>query len=254
MLLAVGKLIFPSVTILSFWVSGGNLHLTGSLVCTVPPPACSIPEEVCGVVVFCIVSFCKHYSSRLPIPGCVQADFIVYLGHSWAIRETRRACGSCVAGMHSLWSAFNPFRSCCVQAGGLAFSVLPFQEDNLKSSLISLCLITKIPLRLEAKDGITNSALHPPRYFFLVEIKQTLHNKQFSTTLQLNAFTSESESLSFFDIIIFNSHPRADHRVFMGVWWVVFTGAPQQGVRALAPAVLDTACHSYIWLLPPQRC
>lgn len=77
-----------------------------------------------------------------------------------------------------------------------------------------------------------------------------LNNKQFSTTLQLNAFPSESESLSFLDIIIFNSHPRADHRAFTGVWWVVFTGAPQQGVRALAPAVLDTVRHSCIWLLP----
>lgn len=76
------------------------------------------------------------------------------------------------------------------------------------------------------------------------------NNKQVSTTLQLNAFPSESESLSFLDIVIFNSHPKADHRVFTGVWWVVFTGAPQQGVRALAPAVLGTACHSRIWLLP----
>lgn len=77
-----------------------------------------------------------------------------------------------------------------------------------------------------------------------------LNNKQFSTTLQLNAFPPESESLSFLDIIIFNSHPRADHRVFTGVWWVVFTGAPQQGVSALAPAILGTARCSCIWLLP----
>lgn len=159
LLLAVGKLIFPSVPILSFWVPGGHLHFTGSLVCTVPPLACSWPEEVCGVVVFCIVSFCKHCSSRLPIPGCVQADFIVCLGHSLEIRETRRARGSCVTGMHSLWSAFNPFRSCCVQAGGLSFSVLPFQEDNLKSSLISLCLITKIP---EAGGKGQNYQFSPP--------------------------------------------------------------------------------------------
>lgn len=41
-------------------------------------------------------------------------------------------------------------------------------------------------------------------------------------TLQLNAFPSDSESLSFLGIVIFNSHPRADHRVFTGVWWVVF--------------------------------
>lgn len=97
------------------------------------------------MVVFCIVSFCKHCSSHLPTPGTVQADFVVYLGHSLMIRETRRACGSRVARTHSLWSAFDPFRSCCVQAGGLSFSVLLFQEDNLKSSLISLCVITKIP-------------------------------------------------------------------------------------------------------------
>lgn len=82
------------------------------------------------------------------------------------------------------------------------------------------------------------SALHPPRYFFLVEIKEMLNNKQVSTTLQLNAFLSESESLPFLNIVIFNSHPKADHKVFMGVCWVVFTGAPQQGVGALAPAVL----------------
>lgn len=30
----------------------------------------------------------------------------------------------------------------------------------------------------------------------------------------------------------------------------VHRGASQQRVRALAPAVLDTACHSRIWLLP----
>lgn len=83
-----------------------------------------------------------------------------------------------------------------------------------------------------------------------MEIKQTLDNKQFSVTLQFNAFPSDSESLSFLGIVIFNSHPRADHRVFTGVWWVVFTGAPQQGASALAPAVLDNACQSHIWLLP----
>lgn len=111
------------------------------------------------MVVFCIVSFCKHYSSCLPISGCVQVDFIVYFGHSLMLRETRRACGSCMAGTHSLWSAFNPFRSRSVQAGGLSFSVLPFQEDNLKSSLISLSLITKIP---EAGGKGQNYQFSPP--------------------------------------------------------------------------------------------
>lgn len=74
---------------------------------------------------FCLVSFCEHYSFPLPIPGLVQADFIFYLGHSLMVGETRRACRSCVARTHSLWSAFNPFRSLfSMQAGGLSFFYL----------------------------------------------------------------------------------------------------------------------------------
>lgn len=57
-------------------------------------------------------------------------------------------------------------------------------------------------------------------------------------TLQLNACLSESKSLPFLDIVIFNSHPKGDHKVFTGVCWVVFTGALQQGESTLAPAVL----------------
>lgn len=64
-----------------------------------------------------------------------------------------------MAGTHSLWSAFNPSRSRCVQAGGLSFSVLPFREDNMKSSLISLCFITKIP---EAGGKRQNYQFSPP--------------------------------------------------------------------------------------------
>lgn len=174
------------------------------------------------MVVFCIVSFCKHCSSRLPILGCVQADFIVYLGHSLEIRETRRACGSCVAGMHSLWSAFNPFRSCCVQAGGLSFSVLPFQEDNLKSSLISLCLITKIP---EAGEKGTELPIQPSilrDIFFLVEIKQRLDNKQFSMTLQLNAFLLTVRA-SHFSTLLFLTATREQTTEFLqefGGWFL----------------------------------
>jgi len=82
------------------------------------------------------------------------------------------------------------------------------------------------------------SVLHPPRYFFLVEIKQMLNNKQVLTALQLNAFLSETESLLFLNIVIFNSHPKTDHKVFTGVCWMVFTGASQQEESTLAPAVL----------------
>lgn len=70
-----------------------------------------------------------------------------------------------------------------------------------------------------------------------------LNNKQVSTTLKLNVFLSESESLPFLDIIVFNSHSKADHKVFMGICQVVFTGALQPGLGALPPAVLAS------WLL-----
>lgn len=95
--------------------------MPGSLVCTVPPGLLVTRRGLWGG---CVLHsfFCKHYSSHLHIPGFVQADFIVFVGHSWVIRETRRACGSCVAGMHSLWSAFNPIRSCCVQAFFFCFA------------------------------------------------------------------------------------------------------------------------------------
>lgn len=71
-------------------------------------------------------------------------------------------------------------------------------------------------------------------------------------TLQLNVFLSESESLPFINIVIFNSQPKADHKVFTGVCQVVFTGAPQQGsecVGSNCPGQLHTACCSRSWLL-----
>lgn len=114
----------------------------------------------------------------------------------------------------------------------------------MKSSLISLCLNHKTPYGWSQRIELPIQPSILQGVFFLLEIKQMLNNKQVSMTLQLNAFLSESKSLPFLDIVIFNSQPKADHKVFTGVCLVVFTGAPQQGVSTLAPGVLAS------WMLP----
>ena len=85
------------------------------------------------MVVFCLVSFCEHYSSPLPVPGCVQADIIVYLGCSLMVGETSRACGSCVAATYSLLSTLLGPAAC----GQVGFLFICFAFPRRQVEIIS---------------------------------------------------------------------------------------------------------------------